>query len=265
MLRFTLFVAVLTLVAAGPLQADIIVFEHTGNTDPTSGAEGWLTGGAGTGNSAGPLTNDAGSGFDAWYVDDNSNVIGSTFGYYQAPTAAENNQASQFGWTLRTRLRVADNGDAVNNHGSVHSQYTTGSRAFLMAFGSEADGDPIVSLWNDISDNFSGTAFTLQGSGGGYHLYELAYDPVADSADLFVDGVERISDFLGVTDASLTANVVAFGSGSSYDTGQGNYNLVQWELSAVPEPSSLALLGSGAFIIGVYGYFRRRREQCRTP
>ena len=57
------------------------------------------------------------------------------------------------------------------------------------------DGDPIVELVTDNSQG--GISFVLEGSGGGYHSYELIYDPLAASADLFVDGIEQISDYTG--------------------------------------------------------------------
>ena len=56
----------------------------------------------------------------------------------------------------------------------------------------------------------------LEGGGFGYHLYELTFAPVAGSADLFIDGVERLSDYVGP--ATATSRVL-WGADTSFDTG----------------------------------------------
>jgi len=42
------------------------------------------------------------------------------------------------------------------------------------------------------ASSFGGPSYTVSGSG--YHLYELIFDPAAGSANLFIDGVQVISD-----------------------------------------------------------------------
>jgi len=204
--------------------------------------------GPGPGTSAAAITDDIGSGFDAWSITDTLTSNGSFLGYSQTPTGDQNLRAATLGWTLRSRLRVANDGDSVSNHGSVAMDYINGSTQFVMAFGSESDGDPIVSLPNDPGDQFAGATYTLQGAGSSYNLFELVFDPNENSADLFVNGIERISDYEGV---AISANRVSFGALSSFDTGQGNYNLVEWEIGSVPEPSSvvLVLLGSITLLV----------------
>ena len=201
------------------------IFEHLGNTDPTT--EGWTQAGPTvSGISAGPLTND--SGFDAWFVDDNSTVQGSSLLYSQVPTDSQIAQASAVGWTLRIRLRVVDVSDGVDS--SVVAEYANGTRRYTIDWGSDSDGDPIILLATDSSEGvFTGPSFTLEGTGGGYHLYELVFDAVAGTADLFVDGIERISDYAGHTiNVAGAGKRVIWGGGQSSTIGHGNYNFVEF-------------------------------------
>ena len=242
-----------------------VVFSHSGNADPTT--EGWVVepSFAPFGRpSSGPLTGDLG--LDAWSIDDNLTTIGSNWFYTQSPDAAQNSQASTNGWTLRARLRVVDSPDAVGNAGSIILEYANGVTDYRLALGAEADGDPIVLLWDGgvSSDGTTatGTSFTLQGGGSGYHLYELVYKPVAGAADLFIDGVLRVSNFTGV--ASSTFNRVAWGSASSSDTGQSNWNLVEWEVTAVPLPAALPLFLGGLLGLRAVSSLSRRAAS-RNP
>jgi hypothetical protein len=231
-------------------QAAIIV-QHSGSADPTT--EGWTAVIPPSGLTVGPVINDLGSGFDAWMVDDNS--IAATGGYNVIPTGAQVAQASAQGWILRTRLRVVD---ATALMQDVCAIYRDGAISWDMRFGRELDGDPIVQLLTSLS---GGPTFTLQGAGNTYNLWELRYDPVAGSADLFVNGVEQISNYTGF---SIAQTFVIWGAASTADTGQGNYNLVQFEIvdqaQVVPEPSSLTLLGFGAAALAISSRLRRRRD-----
>jgi hypothetical protein len=232
-------------------QAAIIV-QHSGSADPTT--EGWTANIPPSGLTVGPVINDLGSGFDAWMVDDNSTMLGGNGGYNVTPTGAQVAQASAQGWVLRTRLRVVD---ATALMQDVCAIYRDGATSWDMRFGRESDGDPIVQLVTTSG----GPTFTLQGAGSTYNLWELRYDPVAGSADLFVNGIERISNYTGF---SIAQTSVIWGAASSADTGQGNYNLVQFEIfdqaQVVPEPSSLTLFGLGAAALVISSRRRRRRD-----
>jgi hypothetical protein len=85
-----------------------ILFQHSGNADPTT--ESWAIGGGDSGGNhpgqtVGPLTNDAGSN-DAWFVKDDSSVLDSNLSYYQTPSGAQNSQAIALGWSLSTIIRI---------------------------------------------------------------------------------------------------------------------------------------------------------------
>ncbi len=228
-----------------------IVFQHTGNTVPTN--EGWTQEAHGVGVEVGPVNNDLEQGINAWYVDDNSTEVHSTLIYRQTPTDAQIADANTFGWKLSTRLRVVDVDRPANF--TVGARYSNGARRYGVIFGSDEDGDPIVILAKGATDERLawGPSYTVEGAGSTYHLYELVFDPGAGSADLFVDGTQRLSGYMGV---SADTKRVFFGSANSYTTGHGNYNLVQWEI--VPEPSALVLLGMGAVALLAYTWRKRR-------
>lgn len=252
--RFNHVFALVLLIAlrAAPLSAEII-FEHTGNADPVT--EGWTVFDAGGGGQlVGPLTNDAGSGLDAWSIRDTSTALFSTLSYNQTPTPAQLSQASTLGWSYSITIRIPNASDLAA--ASPFASYRDGSRNWQVGFGSEADGDPIVLLFDGGGShpNFTGPSYTLQGAGSTYHEYDLVFNPVADTADLFIDGVERISNFPGY---ALAATTFGFGNGSSADTGQGNFNSVQFLV--VPEPASALLFGLGIVVTGVFGNRRHRK------
>ena len=226
-----------------------IVAEHHGAANPTT--EGWNIGGSGgIGVVVGPLVNDAGSGLDAWFVNDTSSVGGSNLSYFQLLTGDQVNQATTQGWSLTTTIRIPDPSDAAEL--SPFLAYVDGNIAWQVAFGSDADGDPIV-LLRDTLGLFTGPRFTLQGAGSTYHTYAMVYDPDSGTVDLFVDGIERLSDHIGFGFQGLPT--AGWGAGSSADQGQGNFNHVRFEINAIPEPASWTLLGVGMLVIGA----RRRR------
>ena len=214
----------ISLFSASVSQAWDIVVTHSDDTDPTT--EGWsFLAGAGASPTVGAVSD---TGFDAWLVDDNASALGD-FGWYQfAPTTSQINQGNSLGWTLRARLRVVDIPDTPG--GSPGVSYRDGATGWQMHFGTEADGDPIVELLG------GGGSFTIQGTGGGYHLYELVYDPNAGSADLFVNGSEVLSNYTGFVNSD---ELVLWGGFSSFDVGQANYNLVQFV--TVPEPVNIRI------------------------
>jgi hypothetical protein len=239
---------VILLFIVGPVWATTI-FQHSGSTDPYS--EGWTTP-YGVGGTIGPI-NDGGT--QAWIVDDNSSADGSHVWYTQTPTAQQHLDAAENGWVLRVNVRIVDIPDPINNAGSLLIQYSDGSTSYNLALGSEGDGDPLVLLQDGGFTNSgtiaTGAGYTLQDGGSGYHLYELIYDPLAASTDLFIDGNEVLSNYSGFATVN---DGVSWGSGTSYDTGQGNWNLVQF--SVVPIPASVWLFGSA---LAGLGWIRRKQ------
>lgn len=197
------------------------IFQHIGSTDPTT--EGWTFN---DGPSVGPVVNDQSSGFDAWSVDDNQNTGDNSGGYAAFPDDQQVADARGYGWTLSTRIRVPELSDTPL--GSPGVLYRDGNLSWQLHFGTDAEGDPIVQLF----ENPGGATYTLEGTGGGYHLYQLVYDPCTFTADLYVDGAEVLSNYSGF--AHTEAANMNWGAFSTLDVGQGNYNLVQWGIHYTP-------------------------------
>jgi hypothetical protein len=227
-----------------PLRGGIIVSQHTGDADPAT--EGWTPQEFGSGVTTGPVIADGM--FDAWSVNDQGTSGGRA--YRSILSSVDAQKALNGGFVQRARLRVVN--PSTLPDGVVAVEFLTSSIAFLLSIGSEADGDPILWLQNDSG----ATALTAQGAGGGYHLYELIYDPATQLADVRLDG-QHLADYPGFHPVILAINPpprdVRWGSISGDGTGAANYNLVQMEL--VPEPTALALLAPAAITL--------RLRRCR--
>jgi hypothetical protein len=269
MARFIVLLTMLAINAAPQLMQGAVIFQHSGAADPNS--EGWAGGPVGTLMSEGPIINDNGSGFDAWFTDDNNDFsmnVQNSIAFVQTPTAGQITQGNAIGWRLAARLRVVDSTTTPNPFAlfgsSVHLGYDQANRRYDLNFGVDANGEPIVKLVTGVatipangSSVFTGPDINVAGTG--YHLYELIYVPAAGSADLFVDGIEVFSNYgghtVGVPNAAFPR--VIFGAADSRATGQGNWNLVQWGI--VPEASCAALVTTALVLIRGASRTRRRR------
>jgi hypothetical protein len=192
---------------------------HIDRTNPQ--AEGWTANkGNGGGVTVGPLND---NGLRAWYVDDNSVNLGSLFTYEQVPHECEIPLGSTTGWTLRTRLRVVD----INSLPSfaVFVSYQDGTHEWPITFGADVGGNPLVRLPTGTGAG-TGIDYMVTGGPNAYHLYALVFDPSNGKADLFVDGIEVLSDYEGRSEGQTP--LVYWGGGQSDTTGQGNYNLVEF-------------------------------------
>ena len=126
----------------------------------------------------------------------------------------------------------------------------TGVQRFDVGLGLTATGDTVVSL--PYGDNARGPGGSLEAvgpnftiAGDGWHTYSLVYDPTTELANLFVDGLERLTGYSGNM-TFLSNSGLYFGASSG---GQGDFNFVQ--ITSAPEPSSVALLllgGAGLFV-----------------
>lgn len=230
-----------------------ILYQHTGTNNPTT--EGWtLLPVSGT-TTMGPIVD---SGTQTWSI--TNSAPGDTGAFSIVPTPAEVTAAATRGWSLQTTLRVTSPSETPG--GSMLSLYRDGTTSYQMHFGSDSAGNAIVVLSDNSGfDSTTGARFTVPG-GSVFNTFELIYSPSAGSADLFVNGVEKLSDYTGF---ALSQTMLSWGDGSTRDltglepgtnTSAGNYFENVFSIAPVPEPGT-ALFGFAC--IGVAAFRRRRR------
>jgi hypothetical protein len=245
--------------------ADAGLIQYMANPDPNvtdvyvsqPGTQVWPFGGT-----LGYFTPINDGGTFAWAQDTSSNVTINSY-YWITVTNNDANQAAAQGWSLTARVRLPVAGQTSVGGSGKTVAYGDGDRGWIVHFSTQANGDPTVWLlaWNSPY-TWPGVSYTLSGAGtSAYHTYKLVYDPAMTSADLFVDGNEVISNFVGQGPGYVPGQkFVAWGDTSGADGGDVNWNFVEWY--AVPEPATMALIGFGAAALLVQ---RKRRQASEGP
>jgi len=212
-----------------------LIGRHLGANNPT--LEGFSAESFGTPQTGG-LTNDLG--FDAWFTSFNGGVLYKrSFG----DLSVEN-------WVLSATLRIVSPGIDPRSD-TFEVSIETGSTFFIMWFGSDSVGNPIVQVTSYTNHS---PAITLTAAGSTYNSYQLVYSAAANTADLWINGTE---EFGGIPGSPLaTSPKLAWGGGYQGAAGyQANWNAVSLEI--VPEPSALSLFGLGAFCFAARRFRRR--------
>ncbi|HEX8525030.1 MAG TPA: PEP-CTERM sorting domain-containing protein [Tepidisphaeraceae bacterium] len=238
--------AALVLSVAGAAQAAIR--SHSGTTPPDSVG---FTAVANYGAYESYDANDGGLGVPAWQL--SKPITSVQKGYEYVLSNEEVQEAQNIGWFVKARIRVATNNDAPDY--SVSVLYSNGVKRFDLLLGATADGDPIAKLADSFigdGESATGSIFTLTGGGSGFHTYEMRFDAQSQGIDLFIDGIERMSDYAGHS-IYVPSPRLDFGAFGNEGTGDGRYNEVS--IALVPEPASVGLLlAAGGLLI-----LRRRR------
>jgi hypothetical protein len=218
--------AVFLLFNASHLQADTVIFQHLGDTDPVS--EGWnLNINSGGNISVGPIT-ESGSGIDAWHVYDTSTDLNTTGGYWQTPSQEQLNQAA-LGWEYTVTVRTFDYSTGFYPY-TIFAGFYDKTKDWLMYFYQDSNGNQFVRLAGDSED--SSRTFEVTNNPSAYHTYSLRFNPIENNADLYVDGALAISDFAGRNTSG--AAIIQWGAGASNATGKGHFSLVQLQVVRGP-------------------------------
>ncbi|MFO0875176.1 MAG: hypothetical protein U0575_14560 [Phycisphaerales bacterium] len=212
--------------------AAVTVFAHSGASDPVD--EGWMLSGPGPFTTVGPAV--VGSPpIGVWRIDDPSNGGDSAAVYSRTLLPCHDMIASASGWSLRTCLRVVD----APGTESIWVGYNTLSRRYDMWFSCDAAGQTTVKLMTTYGACVIGGPTATTGDGldcgtAGFHEFDLRFDAGAGSADLFIDGVEVVSNYLGHTIGLSQVPGIGWGAGSSCGNGSGEFHTVEFVIDADP-------------------------------
>ena len=238
-------IVVIILLVAIPGQGGIVL-QHSGANNPSS--EGWTVIQSGIAIDTGPVFDDLGSGNNAWSIDDNDTLSGKLL-YRKELTSQQQSLANSLGWKLTASLRVVDFPTELalpysSLENSIHINYQAGSggKNVALSFGSGPEDSPECTF--SVIEGIRISTYEI-----GYHLFEVEYVPVTSSYGQLafaVDGYPRFHSSHASHNGTGSA-FLEWGANGPETTGQGNWNLVQFEI--VPEPATLLLLGLGAAML----------------
>jgi hypothetical protein len=226
--------------------------QHTGASDPAT--EGFNVATFQGSAITGAVFNDAG--VDAWQM-----ATQATITQYSYLSGAFSQQQkidfSTNGFNLSLQARVLQGAeptyyDTTYGLAIAGATFDNGTRRYSVFLSLDSNGDTVAILPTWIESygpgrriQTQGTHYTLTGLGNGYHNFSLLYDPAIQSASLYIDGVEKLSDYNGYNNF-----VSDFGIGFSVFSG-GVARYASVTISAVPEPTSLWLALCGVTLIAV--------------
>jgi YVTN family beta-propeller protein len=130
------------------------------------------------------------------------------------------------------------------------------SRRFDIALASDGRGNTLVILPSVISASGGAFSYTPFGSpvlvqATDYHLYQLSYDPMTQTAALFVDGVKVVTGYPG---SQITGGVTANNFGlvfGSIDDATANFALAELDSGQLTPISAVYITNAGANTVSV--------------
>ncbi len=162
------------------------------------------------------------------------------------------------------------------DNGGLHNTGTTfqGTPAFILGQaaivnGSNPNGSAILNnvasgtynifLYGENFDATRGAAFSLAAANGGTFLNGISTTLNTGQKASFVDG-DNFVEVLGVhpdVNGQITIDFGAVNNPISGLSGEGDFNGLQLQVAAAPEPGTLAMLGLG--IAGIFALRRRKK------
>jgi tRNA A-37 threonylcarbamoyl transferase component Bud32 len=160
------------------------------------------------------------TGYDAW------RVVSRSHGLYLYPfTAAQSRRALERGWKITVEMRAEE--------GAVYAaaDFEGVGPGFPINVLREGDSE-VVRLPSRVIPDFRGLEF-VQSPAGEYHRYELVYDPMLRTADLWVDGVRRLNDYPGWTQNPYQLDAGLHFGAAIYRSvrGVGSFRTVRMEIN----------------------------------
>jgi hypothetical protein len=178
----------------------------------------------GAGFSMAGVTDDNGSGLNAWNVTDSTTATGSPNYVMPIAQTASMNLVASNGWRIVSRNRLVD------TFGSTASDqyvlfYIPGVR-FGLSWGMDVNGN----LWlNPVG----GSTYTVSSDPNSYHTNMMVYNPATKAASVYFDGRLITDIYAGQV---LAGTGLTFGSASTAGKGSMNYNLVQLDVVGATRP-----------------------------
>jgi hypothetical protein len=229
-----------TLSSLGRYAAGDTTNSPSGPSDPESSAGGnWLLAMNIDANvTTNAIVDDLGTGLNAWQVQDHSTVTGDFAQYTQQISTNLEDNARQYGWVYSVRGRMTEYLGTSVAMFAIYYDYQM--NRYSLSFNVNGNNDLVVGT------DFNTYTVTSDGSGQGYHLHQVVYDPASATSSYYCDGTLIVSGIPKSNVASTLAQLM-WGSASSAGQGTMNYNLV--DLSAVNGP--LLSIGRNGGIINV--------------
>ena len=170
----------------------------------------------------------------AWNINDSSGAVNTSGGWSRFLREDQIPIAQTEGWTMKASISVLNTADTPD--GAIElSVYAASDKGYTLWLGSDAMGNPIVGEFQGTLPTLTlGRTVTLN-SGPGYHDYEMSYDPVSQTVDLFVDGALTIDDMAPINRNGAAINRVLWGSNSGTGIGNANYSSVEFIVGAAPD------------------------------
>ncbi len=200
--------------------------------DPTT--QGWLFNTTGQALlSSGPVSPDGTTGLNAWNITD---ALGSGYNYNYYYHNLNSNQLTQSytdGWRMTTYSRFLD---SYGFHTGPIIQFTDIlDRRYVASFELSEDDELVVNLYGQ-------GRFTLTDSQASkdYHLHEIEYDPITDTASYYFDGSFIHDNWAAKHDLYSDPGRIVWGASSTAGMGNMNYNYVSFEV--IPEPTTIVLI-----------------------
>lgn len=231
--RFATVLCICILFWVGHAQAKIIVEYDAGkagvpDVSPDPLTQNWLLH---RGNqpelTSGPVSPDGSTGLNAWNVNDPLNASPYTnpnwLNYTYSLTSEELGQSDMYGWRMTIYARFVDD---YGGYTGPHMQFTDlHGRRYIIFFDLTESGELMGDFWS-----VGVVVLTDVETSKDYHLHEVVYDPVSDTASYYFDGVLLLSDWAPSNNPYNPPGGVMWGVGSSWGRGSMNYNYVSFEI-----------------------------------